>query len=174
MSATIRPASPADADALLRLVRGLNEHLGGEPGRMTSEVLVRDLFCPEPKLAVAVAESAGAVVGYAAWCGAYETEHAMAGVYLIDLYVDPPARRRGIARRLMAAVAAAARARGRGFVWWTALPTNTEAAAFYASIASHSEFMVAHALFGERFEVLADEAGRDEAGGGEEVRAGPA
>lgn len=161
MPTTIRPAVAGDADPLLRLICGLNAHVGAETGRMTREVLTRDAFGPEPKLSVLVAAEGDGIVGYAAWCDAYETEHAMAGVYLIDLYVDPPARRRGIARRLMAAVTAAARARGRGFVWWTALPTNGEAAAFYASIASHSEFMVAHALFGERFEVLADEAERD-------------
>lgn len=159
MPATIRQAMPADAEALVRLIAGLNTHVGAETGRMTREVLMRDAFGPAPELSLLVADDGAAVLGYAAWCDAYETEHAMAGAYLIDLYVDPPARRRGIARRLMAGVAAAARARGRGFVWWTALPTNTEAAAFYASIASHSEFMVAHALFGARFEVLADEAG---------------
>lgn len=162
MSTTIRPAVPGDADALLRLIDGLNAHVGAETGRMTRDVLERDAFGPEPKLSMVVAADGERILGYAAWCDAYETEHALAGVYLIDLYVDPPARRGGIARRLLATVAAAARARGRGFVWWTAEPTNGEAAAFYASIASHSEFMVAHALFGERFEVLADEAGRED------------
>lgn len=160
MPATIRPAGPGDADALVRLIGGLNAHVGAETGRMTRQVLMRDAFGPAPTLSLLVAADGAAVVGYAAWCDAYDTEHAMAGVYLIDLFVEPPARRRGIARRLMAAVAAAARTRGRGFVWWTALPTNAEAAAFYASIASHSEFMVAHALFGARFEALADEASR--------------
>jgi len=157
MTVSIRPAVPEDAEALLPMIGGLNAHVGATTGRMTREALLRDAFGEAPKFELIVAERDGAIAGYAAWCEAYETEYAMAGLYMIDLYVDPAHRRHGIARRLVAAVSAASRARGLGFVWWTADPDNAEAAAFYAKLGSHSEPIIAHALFGEPFDRLADE-----------------
>jgi ribosomal protein S18 acetylase RimI-like enzyme len=154
----IRPAAPKDAEALLRLIHGLNEHVGAETGKLSREILMRDALGEAPKFELAVAERAGEIAGYAAWCDAYETEHAVAGLYMIDLYVDPAHRRNGIARRLVAAVSAASRARGLGFVWWTAVPSNKEAAAFYRSLGCHSEPVIAHALYGDPFDRLADEA----------------
>jgi GNAT superfamily N-acetyltransferase len=158
MAIRIRPAAPQDADVLLRLIDGLNEHVGAATGKLTREMLIADAFGDEPRFQIAVAEVDGTVAGYTAWCEAYETEHAMAGLYMIDLYVDPDIRRHGLAHRLVSHVAATCRRLGRGFVWWTAEPTNQEASGFYASLGTHSELMVAHALFGERFEALADES----------------
>jgi len=159
MTVVLRPATPSDIDALLRLIDDLNAHVGAATGKMTREALLRDAFGDDPKFEIAAAKVDGAVAGYAAWCDAYETEHAMAGLYMIDLYVDEPYRRHGVARKLVAHVAAAGRNRGRGFVWWTAVPDNAEAAAFYEKLGTHSEPMIAHALFGERFDTLADEVG---------------
>jgi len=158
MPVSVRPAVPEDADALLRFLDGLNAHVGALRGRMTRAALLADAFGDAPQFEMCVGEVGSQVAGYAAWCDAYETEHALAGLYMIDLYVDPAFRRHGLARRLVAAVSAESRRRGRGFVWWTAAPDNAEAAAFYASLGSHSEPVVAHALFGEKFEALADEA----------------
>lgn len=158
MSVAIRRAVPDDAEALVALIDGLNAHVGAATGRMTRDVLLRDAFGDRPGFEIVVAEVDGTVAGYAAWCDAYETEHALAGLYMIDLFVGAAYRRRGLARRLVAAVSAETRARGRGFVWWTAEPGNADAAAFYEDLGSRSEPMIAHALFGARFEALADEA----------------
>ncbi len=159
MTVTIRPAVPADADVLMRLIDGLNEHVGAPVGKLTRDLLLRDALCETPHFTVIVAEVDGIVGGYATWCDTYETEHATAGFYMNDLYVDPAFRRHGLARRLVARVAAECRRQGHGFVWWTQEPNNAEAAGFYASIGSQSELMVAHALYGEGFDKLADEAG---------------
>lgn len=159
MGVRIRAAAPHDAETLLRLIDGLNAHVGAPTGRMTRQHLLRDAFGPSPKFEIAVGEMDGTVAGYAAWCDAYETEHALAGLYMIDLYVDPAFRRHRLARGLMARVSAECRSRGRGFVWWTQEPTNAEAAGFYKSLGTHAELMVAHALHGERFDRLADEDG---------------
>ncbi|MEJ8571694.1 GNAT family N-acetyltransferase [Microbaculum marinum] len=157
MTLVIRPAAAEDADALIGQIDALNAHVGAASGRITPDILARDAFGRTRHLEFIVAERDGTIAGYAAWCDAYETEHARPGVYMIDLYVDPAHRRNGIARRLVAAVSAAARARGCGFVWWTAEPGNAEAAAFYGRLGSQSAPMIAHALYGEAFETLADE-----------------
>jgi GNAT superfamily N-acetyltransferase len=157
MPPRVRPALPSDADQLLRLIDDLNRHVQSPTGRMTRDILMRDAFGPDPEFEIAVADVDGAVVGYAAWCDTYETEHARAGLYMIDLYVDPAQRRHGLARKLVAAVAAECRRRGRGFVWWTAWPPNSEAAGFYADLGTETEVMIVHALTGDRFETLAEE-----------------
>lgn len=157
-SILVRPAAPADADRLLAMIDGLNAHVGAVAGKMTRDLLLRDAFGETPRFELIVAEVDAVAAGYAAWCDTYETEHAAAGFYLIDLFVAPAFRRHGLARRLVARVAAECRRRGHGFVWWTAVPGNEEAAGFYESLGSRSEPMVAHALLGTGLDALADEA----------------
>ena len=158
MTTSIRPARPEDADAILGLLDGLNTHVGAERGKMSRRTLLEDAFGDAPKVRFLVADRDGTVAGYAAWCEAYETEHAMAGLYMIDLFVAPEHRGAGLARRLVGALSAEARRAGRGFLWWAAAPGNEAAAGFYKSLGGHSEPMIAHALFGPPFDDLADEA----------------
>jgi len=157
-AARIRPATPQDAGAILDLLDGLNAHVGAERGKMSRRTLINDAFCDEPKVRFLVADRDGMIAGYAAWCDAYETEHAMSGLYMIDLFVTPEHRGAGLARRLVAALSAEARRSGHGFLWWAAAPDNEEAAGFYKSLGGRSEPMIAHALFGAPFDDLADEA----------------
>jgi len=153
----IRRVENGDAETLARLVRALNEHQGDPTSNFTPDAVRRDAFAESPKFEAWLAELDGEAVGYALVVpAAYETGYAKAGVYLQDLFVASGARRRGIGRALIAAVAADTRKRGLEFVWWASRAWNAEAHAFFRTLATVEEPIVAFAVFGEEFEKLAD------------------
>jgi hypothetical protein len=57
----------------------------------------------------------------------------------------------------MAAVAADARRRGLDFMWWALRTWNTESHAFFRTLATVEEPVIAFATFGDKFIELADE-----------------
>jgi GNAT superfamily N-acetyltransferase len=69
----------------------------------------------------------------------------------------PDARRLGVGHALLAAIVADARTRGLEFAWWTSRTWNTESHAFFRTIVTAEEPVIAFAVFGERFDKLADE-----------------
>jgi GNAT superfamily N-acetyltransferase len=153
----VRKAEHRDADVLARLVRALNEHQGDPTTHLTPDSVRRDGFGESPKFEAWLAELDGEAVGYALVVpAAYETGYAKAGVYLQDLFVAAEARRRGVGRALVAAVAADTRRRGLEFVWWASRAWNTGAHAFFRTLATVEEPIVAFAVFGEEFDRLAD------------------
>jgi ribosomal protein S18 acetylase RimI-like enzyme len=151
--AVLRDATLADAPALADLVEALNRSEGDPTGYVTAETMARDLARGE--IAVVVAESEGAIVGYCLHHFGYEPTYAASGRYICDLYVVEAWRRRGIARALVAEVARRGKAAGGSFVWWTAKPGNDAANAAYARLGSFSEPLIAHAVFDDAFETLA-------------------
>ena len=161
---TLRAAGVADAAVLAELVEALNISEGDPTGYVTPATVARDLAAG--RINVLLAEAAGRVVGYCLWHFGYEPTYAASGSYVCDLFVRPEARGRGIARRLLAAVAHEAKAEGGCFVWWTAKPGNDVANAFYAKLGAHREPMLAHAVFDAAFDDLVAE--------GEARRARPA
>jgi GNAT superfamily N-acetyltransferase len=129
---------------------------------------IRDLlFCVQPTDPLSNRRSHGRAPPPTRECyalvvpAAYETGYAKAGVYLQDVFVAPEARRRGVGRALLAAVAADARRRGLEFVWWASRSWNTESHAFFRTVATAEEPVIAFAAFGGKFEALADEGDRD-------------
>jgi ribosomal protein S18 acetylase RimI-like enzyme len=154
MPLRVRRASPEDAAAVAAMSRALREIDGDPPQHLTAEALLRDGFGPEPQFALLVAELDESVVGYALFHDSYEPIYAARGVYLCDLFVKSEARRQGVGRALVAAVARDARNRGRSFVWWVSRPHNKAAHAFYAELKAFTEPVVAFAVFDEAFERL--------------------
>jgi len=61
--------------------------------------------------------------------------------YLEDLFVEPAARGRGVARMLIEAVAERARAEGAGRLYWLTHETNATARALYDKVAARSGFV---------------------------------
>jgi GNAT superfamily N-acetyltransferase len=157
LTLTIRPARAADADALAALVRELSAHQGDPTDRFDATAARRDGFGDPRRFETLLAETDGRPVGYALFVPAYESAHAAAGLYVADLYVAPTHRRRGIGRALLAALAAEARLRGLGFLWWVSRAWNTDAHAFFRRVAAVEDPVVAFATFGEPFERLAAE-----------------
>jgi GNAT superfamily N-acetyltransferase len=154
----VRRAESGDADALAALGRALNIQQGDPSANFTAEAVRRDGFGAAPKFEAWLAEIDGHAVGYALVVpAAYETGYAKAGVYVQDVFVAPEARHQGAGRALMAAVAADARRRGLEFVWWASRSWNTQSHAFFRTLATVEEPVIAFATFGEEFTRLADE-----------------
>jgi GNAT superfamily N-acetyltransferase len=151
----IRPARREDVASLAALGRALNEHQGEPLEHFDAAAILRDGFGAPPRFDVLVADDGGALVGYALFNEAYSTDHGVAGIYLCDLFVAGAARRRGVGRALVGAVARESRRRGGSFVWWASKPWNADAHAFYRALGANEEPVVAHALTGDAFERLA-------------------
>jgi GNAT superfamily N-acetyltransferase len=160
MTLRIRSAVPEDAPRLAALVRALNTHEREPLEHFDEAAARRDGFGSSRRYETLVAEIEGRVVGYALFHASYDTAWAATGVYLIDIFVEADARRRGIGRGLAAAVAAAAKERGASFLWWCSKPWNDEAHGFYRALGAIEEPVIAHALVFENFERLAAEAAR--------------
>lgn len=151
----VRRAVEADAPLIALMIDELNLHQGEETGHVTAEAVRRDGFGQRPEFAVLIAELDGAPAGYALFHPTWSTEVGERGFYLYDLYVRDAARGHGVGRALMQALARAAKAEGRTFLWWSSKPWNKGARAFYRTLGGIEEESLAHALFGEAFERLA-------------------
>jgi len=146
----VRDAAPRDAERIARMANRLALLTAGVAGRMTPARVETDLI-RRPGLGCLVAERDGVAAGYALYTEAYETAYAARGLYLSDLYVMAEARRRGLARALMAEIARRAEAGGGQFVWWVVAPGGEEAHAFYDGLGATREEVAARALFDAPF-----------------------
>jgi ribosomal protein S18 acetylase RimI-like enzyme len=124
-AAAVRPARPDDIPALMRLKRLLAE---GENSlhavRASAADWLRDGFGPAAGFCAFVAEDEDAVVGMATCSRRVITGWNGPVIFLQDLFVEPAHRRRGIARALVARVAAYARDLGSPIVELTVRADN--------------------------------------------------
>lgn len=128
----VRLARPEDGPRFLELLQELAdfEKLAG-PTPEARARLLEDAFGTRPRFTLHVAELEGEVVAYAVSFPTYGTFRAQPVLYLEDLYVTPRARRRGIARALLAAVARHAVASGCYKMSWVVLDWNVDAQKVY-------------------------------------------
>ena len=163
MTAVVRRATPAEAEAVADLVRRHNAEQDEPTEHFTAESLIRDGFGDDATLTALVAEQDERLVGFALLHVAYEVPWAARGLYLTDLFVLPEARRQGVGRALVAACARESRDQGRSYVWWVSKPWNEQARAFYEALGAITAPVNAHALTFEAFEALSGEG--EDAGG---------
>ena len=119
---------------MLALIQHIRAHGEPAPGRITRAKILKNGFGRDRWFAVLVASVDGAPVGYALHHRGYEVDDATRVLYLSDLYVKPEARRLGVARALMAAVAGECRRVGAEEVLWRVHSGNLGARAFYRKI----------------------------------------
>ncbi len=160
----VRAARPEDARTVAELFNAINSMDGPPPPvPMTAEIVRRDLLGDSPRAALFVAELDGAVVGFITGNTIYDSGRAADCVLLNDLYVVPEARRRGVARALVARLAASARAGGAACLWWGVDLGDDEALLFYEAIGAQEDEagFVGRILVGPAFEALAAAAGQE-------------
>jgi diamine N-acetyltransferase len=128
---TVRAMRPQDAGAVVAMACALAAAVGDPAPRLAAADLIREGSGPQRWFDCLVAEVAGRVVAYALMCKGFEAHTARKRLWLGDLYVEPDARRNGIGRALMAAVARHALQLGCDAVYWELWRMNNAGAAFY-------------------------------------------
>jgi ribosomal protein S18 acetylase RimI-like enzyme len=154
---TIRPATSADAEAVHTALLDLARDIGQE-GRVSSTVddIRRHGFGPAPAFEALVAEADGVLVGLCLHFPSFSTWKGRRGTYVQDLYVAAAHRGTGLARRLLAAVAARTRERGGTYLRLSVDADNVAAQRFYARTGFEwSARERIHTLAGPAFENLA-------------------
>jgi GNAT superfamily N-acetyltransferase len=111
----VRPARAADVPALETLLHAFMREAFDAKWHGSAEALARDGLGTAFEMLVAE-DARGALVGFVGWQPAYDLHHCMRGGSVLDLYVAPPSRGRGVALALMAHAAARVRAQGGVFV----------------------------------------------------------
>jgi len=135
MSFNIRPCTPSDVSAVLKLIKELAE-FGGDLAlvTVTEEDLHRCIFGSSPSAEVLVAEINHNIVGHAVFFRTNSTYTGVPGLFLEDLYVGPEYRGRGIGKSLFLEVARLAQKRNLSKVEWKAYDWNKQAIDFYLSL----------------------------------------
>jgi GNAT superfamily N-acetyltransferase len=129
---TLRAAAPADAPAIVGLIRELADfeklsHLV----IVTPDSLHQHLFGGRPVVEAMVAEVQGSVVAFALFFTNFSTFLGKPGLYLEDLYVQPAHRGTGVGKALLKHLGALAVQRDYGRFEWSVLDWNANAIAFY-------------------------------------------
>jgi GNAT superfamily N-acetyltransferase len=139
MDITIAPVTPAEVSELLELIRELArfEKLEHEVVA-TTESLGHSLFGPQPAARALLVRCDGEIAGYAIYFFTFSSFLGRAGIWLEDVYVRPPFRKRGLGRRLIEAVACIGVERGCGRFEWTALNWNKPALDFYRGLGART------------------------------------
>jgi GNAT superfamily N-acetyltransferase len=165
---SISPAAPEDAALLLGFIRELAEYERlAYAVSATEEDLRRTLFGRDAYAHALIARLDGQPAGFAVYFFNYSTFLGRPGLYLEDLYVRPAARRRGVARRLLAHLAGIALERGCGRMEWAVLDWNERAIGFYVSLgASPNEEWTTYRLSSDTLRRLAAAPDRDGRSGG--------
>jgi GNAT superfamily N-acetyltransferase len=132
---SISPATAADVDEILALVRELAEYEKAlHEVTATPADLLRDGFGDSPRFYVLLARQGDQVAGFAFYFFAYSTWRAQPTLYLEDLFVRPAYRRRGLGVALMRRLADEAVKTGCGRFQWQVLDWNEPAVRFYESL----------------------------------------
>lgn len=100
-----RRVSRPDMAALVPLFQAYMLETYGTEWSGSVEPLYRDALGQKCTLYIAVAED-GAPIGFLAWIPSYDLHHCVSGAEVLDLYVSPPWRGRGVALLLACTTAA--------------------------------------------------------------------
>ena len=131
----IRPAAPADAGELMRLIRALAEYEKLSDMCVGTPEMLRDsLFGARPSCEALIVERGNRSVGFALYFTTFSTFLCKPGLYLEDLFVEPEHRGAGIGKALLRRLAALALERGCGRFEWRVLDWNEPSIRFYESL----------------------------------------
>jgi|SRR5690606_22818704 len=140
MSLNIRPATPDDAELILRFITDLAIYEKAEHEVKTDAAGIRSSLFGEGSTAHAlIGEQDGQPIGYAVYFFNYSTWLGKHGLYLEDLYVSPEARGLGAGKALLRHLAQLAVARDCGRFEWAVLDWNTPAIDFYESFGARPQ-----------------------------------
>lgn len=128
----IRLATADDAGFIAAMLAQLAEDLGDEDFASTTQTIRQHGFGPDPAFRTMIAGNADQPAGMALFFPHFSTTRGQPGVFVQDLWFDPSARRKGLARRLLSAVSAhASRVWGAAYLILNVHLDNARAGQFY-------------------------------------------
>jgi len=131
----IRRAAPEDSADITAMIHALAEfERAADQCTVTERQISTALFGNSPTVQGHVAEVNGEVAAMALWFLNFSTWDGVSGIFLEDLFVRPRFRRRGLARALLAALAAECLDNGYTRLSWAVLNWNSDAIALYDGI----------------------------------------
>ena len=162
MTITVRPAVPTDLPALIPLCHEMDVYYNGPEAVPTVEIraaLERQVFAPQARVDLLVAEAEGRLLGFALAATLFPAERWSPALFLKDIFVSAGARSGGVGRALMRAVARLALSRGCSRINWNTPRDNAGALAFYEALAARSwDSVVPMRIDGAALERLAGDA----------------
>lgn len=108
MDYEIRRATVTDAAAIASLAAELNAHFGVTEPAFPGDALIPVMQGDDPLVGGFLAFCGDTPVGYTLYQKFFDTDTGTPAIWLLDLYLSPDHRGRGIGRRLIAQVAARA------------------------------------------------------------------
>ena len=159
VSEVIRAARPGDAE-IVSMIRELAEFEGALDDCVVTEAALHTaLFGQRPSAHAHVVEVDGRAAATAVWFLNFSTWDGVSGIYLEDLFVRPAFRRRGLAHKLLATLAAECRAHGYTRLSWAVLNWNVNAIALYDAVGGKPQTeWTTYRVSGAELEALADRA----------------
>jgi GNAT superfamily N-acetyltransferase len=141
MSTQIRRARPGDEAAIVAMIHELADfERASEQCTVTESHITTALFgdsgdADEPPVASCfLVDVDGDTAAMALWFRNFSTWDGVPGIHLEDLYVRDRFRRRGLARSLLATLAAECVENGYSRLSWAVLDWNTDAITLYDSV----------------------------------------
>ena len=155
---TIRRATPEDATTITEMIHTLAEFEdAADQCTVTEKQIAAALFGDTPTVFGHVAEVDGEIAAMALWFPNFSTWDGVAGIYLEDLFVRPRFRRRGLARALLATLAAECLDKGYTRLSWAVLNWNADAIALYDGVGGEPQReWTTYRLSGPRLAELAE------------------
>jgi GNAT superfamily N-acetyltransferase len=132
----IRPMRPDDAGTVVEMACELASAVGDPRPGLTKSELIRHSAGAASWFDCLVAEAAKCLVGYAVVCKAFEAHTGKKRLWIGDFYVRPIARRKGVGRALMTAIARYALELGCDAVYWELWRMNDAGRSFYRKLAA--------------------------------------
>lgn len=131
----IAPATPRDVPDILSMIEALADYERLRHLCVATEAgLEAALFGPRPAAEVLLGWEGTQPIAFALYFHNFSTFLGRKGLYLEDLFVRPPFRRRGYGRALLVQLARLAVERECGRFEWAVLDWNAPALAFYQSL----------------------------------------
>ena len=158
MSEVIRRARPGDETEIVAMIGELAAFENAADECVVTEAsLQAALFGDQPTAYAHIVEIDGQAAATAVWFLNFSTWDGVSGIYLEDLFVRPAFRRRGLARKLLATLAAECRAHGYTRLSWAVLNWNVNAIALYDAVGGRPQTeWTTYRVSGAELEALAD------------------
>jgi GNAT superfamily N-acetyltransferase len=135
MNTRIRLARPGDEADIVSMIHALAAfERAPDQCTVTESQIAAALFGGDAVASCFLAEADGDTAAMALWFRNFSTWDGVAGIHLEDLYVRDRFRRRGIARSLLAALAAECVEKGYSRLDWAVLDWNTDAIELYDAV----------------------------------------